>query len=212
MTSVLGIHHVTAIAGDPQRNLDFYVGLLGLRFIKRTVNFDDPQTYHFYFADETGTPGSVLTFFPWPGARRGRQSAGQVAVTAFAVSPAALGFWVERLVRHSVPFEGPTKREVGAATERVLAFRDHDGLMLEIVAHASAETRPAWRGAPGIDAAHAIRGFHSVTLWEEKHDATERLLIDTLGFRAVGEDQTTRRYAVGDGGAGTLVDVREIGS
>ena len=211
MTSVLGIHHVTAIAGDPQRNLDFYVGLLGLRFIKRTVNFDDPQTYHFYFADETGTPGSVLTFFPWPGARRGRQSAGQVAVTAFAVSPAALGFWVERLVRHSVPFEGPTKREVGAATERVLAFRDHDGLMLEIVAHASAETRPAWRGAPGIDAAHAIRGFHSVTLWEEKHDATERLLIDTLGFRAVGEDQTTRRYAVGDGGAGTLVDVREIG-
>lgn len=211
MTGVLGIHHVTAIAGDPQRNLDFYVGLLGLRFIKRTVNFDDPQTYHFYFADETGTPGSVLTFFPWPGARRGRQSAGQVAVTSFAVLPAALGFWVERLVRHGVAFEGPTKRGSGAAAEQVIAFRDHDGMMLEIVAHASAEARAAWRGAPGIDADHAIRGFHGVTLWEDKHDATERLLVDTLGFRPVGEDQATRRYAVGDGGAGTLVDVRETG-
>ena len=92
MTGVLGIHHVTAIAADPQRNLDFYVGLLGLRFVKRTVNFDDPQTYHFYFADETGTPGSVLTFFPWPGAHRGRQSAGQVAVTSFAVLPPAARF------------------------------------------------------------------------------------------------------------------------
>jgi predicted esterase/catechol 2,3-dioxygenase-like lactoylglutathione lyase family enzyme len=211
MTSVLGIHHVTAIAADPQRNLDFYVGLLGLRFVKRTVNFDDPQTYHFYFADETGTPGSVLTFFPWPGAHRGRQSTGQVAVTSFAVLPSALGFWVGRLVRHSIPFDGPTKRGSGAAAERVIAFRDPDGMMLEIVAHASAETRPAWARAPGIAADQAIRGFHSVTLWEEQHDATERLLIGTLGFRSVSEHETTRRYAAGDGGAGTLVNVRAIG-
>jgi glyoxalase family protein len=179
MTSVLGIHHVTAIAADPQRNLDFYAGLLGLRFVKRTVNFDDPQTYHFYFADETGTPGSVLTFFPWPGAHRGRQSTGQVAVTSFATLPSALGFWVGRLVRHSIPFDGPTKR--GAGAEQVIAFRDPDGMMLEIVADASAETRPAWAGAPGIAADQAVRGFHSVTLWEEQHDATERLLVDTLG-------------------------------
>ena len=211
MTSVLGIHHVTAIAADPQRNLDFYVGLLGLRFVKRTVNFDDPQTYHFYFADETGTPGSVLTFFPWPGAHRGRQSTGQVAVTSFAVLPTALGFWVGRLVRHSIPFDGPTKRGAGAAAEQVIAFRDPDGMMLEIVAHASAETRPAWARAPGIAADQAVRGFHSVTLWEEQHEATERLLVDTLGFRRVSEHETTRRYAAGDGGAGTLVNVRAIG-
>src|SRR5207249_7223921 len=94
VTSILGLHHVTAIASDPQRNLDFYAGLLGLRLVKRTVNFDDPETYHFYFGDEVGTPGSILTFFPWPGARSGRQGPGQVAVTAFAVLPRALGFWV----------------------------------------------------------------------------------------------------------------------
>jgi glyoxalase family protein len=92
MKHVLGIHHVTAIASDPQRNIDFYAGVLGLRLVKRTVNFDDPQTYHFYFADEVGTPGSIMTFFPWPGARRGRQGAGQVAVTSFAVVPSATGF------------------------------------------------------------------------------------------------------------------------
>ena len=101
MRNVQGIHHVTAIASDPQRNLDFYAGVLGLRFVKRTVNFDDPQTYHFYFGDEVGSPGSILTFFPWPGARRGRQGTGQVAVTSFAVLPGAISFWVERLVRHA---------------------------------------------------------------------------------------------------------------
>src|SRR6266850_3627177 len=161
MANILGLHHVTAIASDPQRNLDFYVGLLGLRFVKRTVNFDDPQTYHFYFGDEVGTPGSIMTFFPWPGARPGRQGPGQVAVTSFAVVPSAIGFWVERLVRHGIKYEGPTKRGPGGAeTEQVLAFRDHDGLMLEIVGHAGAEARPVWGKAPGIRREHAIHGFH----------------------------------------------------
>jgi predicted esterase/catechol 2,3-dioxygenase-like lactoylglutathione lyase family enzyme len=211
-SSVLGIHHVTAIAGDPQRNLDFYVGMLGLRFVKRTVNFDDPQTYHFYFGDEVGNPGSILTFFPWPGARRGRQGTGQVAVTGFAVLPSALGFWTERLVRHGIAFEGPAKRGTdGARGEKVIAFKDPDGLMLEIVAHAAAESRPTWGGAPGIPAEHALHGFHAVTLWEEAGDETERLLVDTMGFRPVSEDTATRRYAVGDGGPGCLVDVRAIG-
>jgi predicted esterase/catechol 2,3-dioxygenase-like lactoylglutathione lyase family enzyme len=212
MTRVLGIHHVTAIAGDPQRNLDFYAGVLGLRFVKRTVNFDDPQTYHFYYGDEVGTPGTIMTFFPWPGARRGRQGTGQVAVTSFAVLPTALGFWVERLVRHGVRFDGPTKR--GAThgdREQVLAFRDHDGLMLEIVAHPGADAQPGWGGAPGIPVEHALRGFHTVTLWEESGEDTERLLIDTLGFRPLREEEGTRRYTTGDGGPGTLVDVRTIG-
>jgi len=203
VTGVLGIHHVTAIASDPQRNLDFYVGLLGLRLVKRTVNFDDPETYHLYFGDEVGTPGSIMTFFPWPGARPGRQGTGQVAVTAFAVLPRALGFWVERLVRHGIRFEGPTKQ--------VISFKDPDGLMLEIVAHAGAEARPAWGNAPGIPREHAIHGFHGVTIWAEQGEATERVLVDTLGFRPVHEDGSTRRFAVGDGGPGTIVDVRSVG-
>src|SRR5207247_849001 len=146
VTGVLGIHHVTAIASDPQKNLDFYVGLLGLRLVKRTVNFDDPETYHLYFGDEVGTPGSIMTFFPWPGARPGRQGTGQVAVTAFAVLPRALGFWVERFVRHGVTFEGPTRQ--------VISFKDHDGLMLQLVGHAGAEgagtvDHVAWRVPDG---------------------------------------------------------------
>jgi predicted esterase/catechol 2,3-dioxygenase-like lactoylglutathione lyase family enzyme len=211
MSNVLGIHHVTAIASDPQRNLDFYAGLLGLRLVKRTVNFDDPQTYHFYFGDEVGTPGSIMTFFPWPGARRSRQGSAQVAVTSFAVLPSAIGFWVERLLRYSVAYEGPTRRGSGAEAEQVLAFKDHDGLMLELVGHPGAEARPAWADAPGIPREHAIHGFHGVTLWVDRAEASERVLVDTLGFRPVREDGTTKRYAVGDGGPGTLVNVREIG-
>jgi glyoxalase family protein len=212
VTGVLGLHHVTAIASDPQRNLDFYAGLLGLRLVKRTVNFDDPETYHFYFGDEVGTPGSILTFFPWPGARGGRQGPGQAAVTSFAILPTALGFWIERLVRHGISYQGPAKRGPSrAAAEQILSFKDHDGLMLEIVAHPGAEARSAWGNAPGISREYAIHGFHRVTLWVEQGEATERILLDTLGFRPVSQEGSTKRYAVGDGGPGTLVDVRSTG-
>ncbi len=203
MAGVLGIHHVTAIASDPQRNLDFYAGLLGLRLVKRTVNFDDPETYHLYYGDEVGTPGSIMTFFPWPAARPGRHGTGQVAVTAFAVLPRSLAFWVERLVRHGIRYEGPT--------HQVISFKDHDGLMLEIIGHPGAEARPAWGAARGIPREHAIHGFHGVTIWADKGEATERVLVDTLGFRPVHEDGSTRRFAVGDGGPGTIVDVRSVG-
>ena len=206
--AVRGIHHVTAIASDPQRNLDFYVGLLGLRFVKRTVNFDDPHTYHFYFGDDVGNPGSIMTFFPWPRAFRGRQGTGQVAVTSFAVVPSALGFWIERLLKHGVKYEGPKQRAVG---EQVIAFKDHDGLMLEIVSHESADARSAWDESPGISPDDAIHGFHSVTLWEERGHETEGILTDVLGFRAAWEGQGTRRFVAGDSGAGTIVDVRTIG-
>ena len=208
MTAVLGIHHVTAIASDPQRNLDFYVGVLGLRFVKRTVNFDDPHTYHFYFGDDLGRPGSIMTFFPWPRAFRGRQGTGQVAVTSFAVTPGALSFWIERLLKHGVKYEGPRKKAGGEAT---LSFADPDGLLLEIVAHESAEARHGWGDASGIAERDAIRGFHSVTLWEERGEETQRVLVDVLGFEPVSEDRGTRRYAAGDHGAGTIVDVRTIG-
>ena len=107
---IRGLHHVTAIASDPQRNLDFYVGLLGLRFVKRTVNFDDPGSYHFYFGDRRGTPGTILTFFPWPGARRGIRGTGQVEATAFAISPDSIGYWLERLKQQHVTAERTSTR------------------------------------------------------------------------------------------------------
>jgi predicted esterase/catechol 2,3-dioxygenase-like lactoylglutathione lyase family enzyme len=211
VTNVLGIHHVSTIAGDPQRNLDFFAGQLGLRLVKRTVNFDDPETYHLYYGDEVGTPGCIITFFPWPGAKPGRQGPGEVAVTSFSVLPGALGFWLERFVRHGVRHESLVTRGVGADAERVLAFRDPDGAMYELVGHEAAQARPAWTKAPGIPVKHAIRGFHSVTLWVEQGDETERVLVDLLGFRGVSEHDTTRRYAVDDGGPSRIVDVRSIG-
>jgi catechol 2,3-dioxygenase-like lactoylglutathione lyase family enzyme len=207
---VLGIHHVTAIAGDPQRNVDFYAGLLGLRLVKRTVNFDDPRTYHLYYGDESGSPGSIMTFFPWPGGRRGRQGRGQVAITAFSVLPSALGFWVERLLRYGIRYEGPTRVGSGPGVEQVLEFKDYDGLIVQIVAHAGAEARPAWGGAPGVAREHAIHGFHGVTLWVESHERTERVLVDTLGFHPVHEDEASRRYSPNGAGA-THVDVRAVG-
>jgi glyoxalase family protein len=212
MSAILGLHHVTAIASNPQRNHDFYTGVLGLRRVKLTVNFDDPGTYHFYFGDEQGTPGSIMTFFPWPNAVGGRHGTGQVAVTSFAILPAAMGFWIERLLRYGVKYDGPTRRTRAAQAESVVSFRDPDGTMLELVGHPSAEGRPSWGGAPGIRSENAIHGFHGVTLWVERGEPTARVLVDTMGFREAGEDESTRRYVVGDGGASRIVDVREIGS
>jgi predicted esterase/catechol 2,3-dioxygenase-like lactoylglutathione lyase family enzyme len=212
VSDILGIHHVTAIASDPQRNVDFYAGILGLRLVKRTVNFDDPQTYHLYYGDEVGTPGSIMTFFPWPGARRGRIGAGQVALTSFAVLPSAIGFWVERLVRHGVDHKGPARRgPAGPDLEQVISLTDPDGLLLEIVGHPSAEERPAWAEAPGIPRDHAMHGFHGVTLWLDNATRSEKVLTDTLGFRPLREDDSTRRFVAGAGGAGTFVDLRTVG-
>lgn len=219
MSSVLGLHHVTAIASDPQRNLDFYARVLGLRLVKLTVNFDDPGTYHFYFADADGTPGSIMTFFPWPRGRGGRHGTGQVAVTSFSISPAATGFWVARLLQHGVKYQGPDRRVVDGNTESVISFRDPDGLMLELVGHPGAEGRGIAHGgdgakgwaSPGIDATNAVRGFHSVTLWVEQGDPSAKVLTDTLGFRESADFDSTRRYVAGDGGPGRIVDLRAIG-
>jgi catechol 2,3-dioxygenase-like lactoylglutathione lyase family enzyme len=199
-----GIHHVTAIASDPQKNLDFYAGVLGMRLVKRTVNFDDPTTYHFYFADGTGTPGSILTFFPWPGSRRGRQGAGQVGVTSFAILPGAVGFWIERFIRHRVEFDHPKTR---FDEERVISFRDPDGFLGELVAHPVAETREGWEG-PGVPAEHSIRGIYSVTLWQESCDLTGKLLVDSLDFEPVREQASIFRYAAKGRGLGSIVDLR----
>jgi len=179
-----GIHHVTAIASDPQANLDFYTGALGLRLVKRTVNFDDPGTYHFYFGDEAGRPGSLLTFFPWPGIPRGRPGPGMVTRVRFAAPPGALEFWRARLAAAGVALERGGR---GA-----LAFGDPDGLPLAIHESERASSLPAWQGGP-VAPAHALRALEGVTI-EVTHAApTLELLTTSLGFRAgagAGADRT----------------------
>lgn len=197
-----GIHHVTAIAGDPQRNVDFYADTLGLRMVKRTVNFDDPQSYHFYYGDGEGTPGSILTFFPYQRARVGRAGPGQVAVTSLAVPTEALGWWTERLRGRGI--ETVSARRFDG---EVLAFRDPDGMMLELVTHADAAARPAWEGG-AVPSEHAVRGVHSVTLWVDDPARTAPVLTEVLGLREAGEERGVLRFEAGDGGPGTLVDVR----
>jgi len=196
-----GIHHVTAIAGDPQRNVDFYTGLLGLRLVKLTVNFDDPGTYHLYYGDEAGRPGTILTFFPWPGARRGRRGNGQVATVSFSIPQGAMGYWQAQLKRHGVATGQPKSR----FDEEALAFSDPDGLLLELVAHPAAESHAPWQEGP-LPAARAIRGLHSVTLWSS-HERTAALLAETLGFRPLPDAAGRSRFAATPDGPGALVDV-----
>ncbi|GAC1350226.1 MAG: ring-cleaving dioxygenase [Ktedonobacteraceae bacterium] len=203
--SVLGIHHLTAIAGDPQLNLDFYTQVLGQRLVKQTVNFDDPGTYHLYYGDEQGQPGTILTFFPWSGAPKGRKGSGQVSEIAFAIPASALNYWMERLSSFKVAFTGPVSR----FNEQVLSFSDPDGLSLELVAELEEDRRSGWNNG-SIPLEHSIRGFHSVTLAEANAQRTALLLTDVLGFRLLHEADNRTRYEIGEGGPGTFVDVLSL--
>jgi len=200
--SILGIHHVTAIAGEPQQNIDFYAGLLGLRLVKLTVNYDDPQTYHLYYGDEAGHPGTILTFFPWRDAPKGRKGSGQLTTTSFSIPLGSEGYWVERLEKHGIRFTGPTNR----FDEEVISFSDPDSLNLELVAHPEAERRDGWDGGP-VPKERAIRGFFGVTLSEEGYERTASLLTKTLGFSLAKEEGNRFRFRVGTGGPGALVDI-----
>ena len=201
-SGLLGIHHITAIAGDPQHNLDFYGGVLGLRLVKQTVNYDDPGTYHLYFGDELGRPGTLLTFFPWPGAPRGHNGVGQASAVSFSVFPDSLGFWDDRLARHGITAE----RQESPFDEPVLAFSDPEGLRLELVADSRGDMVYPWRAA-SVPVSQAIRGFHSVALLERAYDDTDALLTGVMGFHLVKAVGHRRRYVVGDGGLATRVDV-----
>jgi glyoxalase family protein len=202
-SKIPGLHHVTAIASDPQRNLDFYVGLLGLRFVKRTVNFDDPGTYHFYFGDRRGTPGTIFTFFPWPGVRRGIRGIGQIEATAFSISPDSVGYWLERLKQQHVAAE----RIASRFGEEVIRFVDPDGLLLELIASSSLASVERWLDS-SVPPEHGLRGFHSVSAALEGYEKTARLLTDTFGYRLVEESGNRFRFASRDDGApGRIVDL-----
>jgi glyoxalase family protein len=200
--TIAGLHHVTAIASDPQRNLDFYVGLLGLRFVKRTVNFDDPGSYHFYFGDNRGTPGTILTFFPWPGARRGIRGTGQIEATAFAISRDSIGYWLERCKQQHV-----TAEKISRFGEEAIRFTDPDGLLIELIASSSPARVEAWPDSP-IPAEHALHGFHSVSAALEGYERTARLLTDTFGYHLIEESGNRFRFASPDDSApGRIVDL-----
>jgi glyoxalase family protein len=199
--AITGLHHITAIASDPQRNIDFYAGLLGLRLVKKTVNFDDPSAYHLYYGDESGTPGSIVTFFYWPDFD-GRNTAGRGESTTLVFSAPAdsLSFWKDRLQGNRVPVE--LRSRFG---EDTLAFRDPDGIPVEIVAVAN-DDRKGWTGA-GIPAERALRGLHAFELTPIQAAPTESLLTHAMGFRLVRREGDRARFEVGAGGSGHYADV-----
>jgi glyoxalase family protein len=193
-----GIHHITAIAGDPQRNLDFYAGTLGLRLVKRTVNFDDPGTYHFYYGDRTGQPGTLLTFFPWAGAFPGRAGAGQATTVSYAVPTGSLAWWEDRLGALGVV--AARKERFGTA---VLGFNDPDGMALELVEQPAVGQINLNPDSP-IGAAQAIRRFQGTTLTLRGIDSTAQVLTEVLGLRLLSEDGATQRFAPADASLGVV--------
>lgn len=207
MTSTTaGIHHVTAMAGDPERNATFYVNTLGLRFVKRTVNHDDTGTYHFYFGDKAGTPGTNVTFFPQTDdATPGTFGAGQTRDTAYLVRPDSVDYWVDRLESNGIAVDR-TER----FGETVLRFEDPDGIGLELVASPAADDADVtpWPESP-VPTEHQLRGFHSVTLAVAAFEPTATVLTDILGFEEYTASDGRRRYRVSDGGPTSTVDLVE---
>ena len=198
-----GIHHVTAIAGSAQRNLDFYTRTLGLRLVKKTVNFDDPGAYHLYYGDAAGSPGTILTFFPWEHAAPGRAGVGELQETVFRVPETSIGFWLHRLQPYGIE---RTER----FGEAVLCFRDPDGMRIALVGLPGVEAEPAW-SIPEIPADAAIRGFHGVSLLLDDTAATGAILSDVFGFTEAGREDGTVRFRAEGTPFGGIVDLRGIG-
>ncbi|WP_149240154.1 ring-cleaving dioxygenase [Dyadobacter sp. 32] len=196
-----GLHHITALASDAQKNVDFYVGVLGLRMVKKTINFDAPDVYHLYYGDETGSPGSILTFFPYAGLTRGRRGGGQLTYSAFSIPTASLSYWMDRLVQFGVPYSGPYQR----FNETYLRFEDFDGMGVELVANSN-DLRPGWDNGK-IPAEYSIRGFYTATLNEFNIDRTVSLLTDVMQHKLIAEEQDLFRFEALNGGPGAYVDV-----
>lgn len=197
---ITGIHHITAIAGNAQKNLDFYTGILGLRMVKKTINFDAPDVYHFYFGDELGAPGTVFTTFPFDGARRGTKGAGELTYTAFSIPSAALAYWMERLVKYNIPISTPLSR----FGEKVIRFEDHDGMGIELVSNDN-DSRKGWTYG-NIPLEYSIRGFYGATLNLKAKDLTEKLLTELMDYRFIAEENGRYRYGT-EGKPGDIVDI-----
>ncbi|MEO5891847.1 MAG: VOC family protein [Ferruginibacter sp.] len=198
---ITGIHHVTAIVSDAQKNIDFYTGILGLRLVKKTVNFDAPEVYHFYYGNEDGSPGSILTFFPYQGLVGGRHGKGMLNTTTFSVSDGSISYWMERLKKYGISFKPPKERFEG---EAVIYFEDTDGVGLELVFNnKDKRTGFSYGHIPGD---HAIRGFHNVEIWEEGYERTAGLLTEQLDHQLIAEKGNRFRFAATDS-PGNYVDI-----
>jgi glyoxalase family protein len=187
---ITGLHHVTALADSAQRNIDFYAGILGLKLIKKTVNFDGPDIYHFYYGDETGTPGSILTFFPYTGLPKGRHGKGMMNTTTFSVPSSAMNYWLERFKRFAIDHKKPEERFDG---EVVIYFEDEDGLGLELVFNDNDKRKGFTSGH--IPPEHSIRGFYSIEIWEEGYERTAALLTEQLDHLLIAEKNNRFRFA-----------------
>lgn len=197
---ISGIHHITAIAGNPQKNVDFYTGVLGLRMVKKTINFDAPDVYHFYFGDELGTPGTVFTTFPFEGARKGTKGTGELTYTAFSIAAGSLDYWMERLKKFNIPVSSILSR----FNEKLIRFEDHDGMGIELIANNN-DSRKGWTSGP-VPAAHVIKGFYGATLNLKSKELTEKLLTHHMDYKFIAEEDGRFRYGT-QGKPGDIVDI-----
>lgn len=202
MQPIQGLHHITAVASDPQRNLDFYVRVLGQRLVKTTVNFDDPGTYHLYYGDEVGTPGTIMTYFPWRNMQRGVRGNGETAAVGYIIRRGSVAFWQERLTSHGITV-GELQTRFG---ETVIPFADPDGMPLELVTSADPATIRYWAEGP-VPEEHALLGFHSVTLWLDAVEPTAQLMTAQLGYTFVGQEGQRYRYAAAGDDRGLYIDI-----
>jgi len=200
--ALAGIHHITALANDPCANVEFYQDVLGQRLVKRTVNFDDPNMHHLYYGDEVGSPGTILTFFPWPGLRRGQRGVGEAAAVAYAVAHDSLAYWRARLAAYDMPATDDGER----FGQPVLILEDVDGMPLELVEVESPPPVQLWRGGP-IPAEHMLRGFFGVTLRVRAAEPTATLLTELFGYRLVATEGDRLRFQATPGAPGAIVDL-----
>ncbi len=202
--TILGIHHITAIAGNAKRNFDFYTKVLGLHFVKKTVNFDDPYTYHFYFGDETGSAGTILTFFPWEGIAPGRRGIHMATEIGYSVPEGSFDFWLKRFEQHNVVYNKPAEK----FGETYLTFLDPDGLKLELIASKTPDARKPWE-TDEVKAQVATRGFHNITLTLASIKDTADVLTDIFGYRLVEQQVNRYRFATSAIENAAIVDLVE---
>lgn len=201
---ILGIHHITAIASSAKKNLDFYTKVLGLRLLKKTVNFDDPGTYHLYYGDEAGSPGTILTFFPYETARRGKAGTGMATHIGYAVPDGSFDFWMKRFEEHGVSFGRPSEK----FGEQYLSFQDPDGLMLELVIPKNADNRKPWE-TDEVKADVATKGFHNVTLTLREANKTAAILTDIFGYKLQDQTGSQYRYSTDAVNGANIIDLVE---
>ena len=205
MSDITGIHHITAISGDAQENLDFYAGVLGMRLVKKSVNQDDPGTYHLFYADADGHPGTDLTFFPFRFSAPGRLGAGLGIEIALAIPPGSVDYWRQRLAEHGAKLS----REEIRRGERVLTLSDPHGQQLALVETGDEREFEAWPRSP-VPAERQVRGLHAVRVWEHSLAQTASFLTDVLEFSSYGEENGWHRFGVGGGGSGKHIEIREM--